>query len=194
MKMFNTNCRIQLQHIGKSNYSPQLYLANRSPPKYFAEEILLPLCQSINNTVSKDTEREFVIHLKTEIQRLKKGSKDVEKNKKVTCINPNCKNSNHLNANNVDSYAICVNCQSYEHYRRAKVDSPLKGSYQDGSVKYFCTKCLLEYPCIAMDFTVVDQPKAITYEEKELDSNVVANPVVEDGCVGGDRADMIDTV
>ena len=101
--MFNTNCRIQLQHIGKSNHSPQLYLANRSPPKYFAEEILLPLCQYMN--------------------------------KKVTCINPNCKNSNHLNANNVDSYAICVNCQSYEHYRRAKVDSPLKSSYQDGSVK-----------------------------------------------------------
>ena len=36
LKIFNTNCRIQIQHAGKASHAPQYHLSNRCPPKVFA--------------------------------------------------------------------------------------------------------------------------------------------------------------
>ena len=87
LKIFNTNCRIQIQHAGKASHAPQHYLSNRCPPKFFAEEVILPFCKSIEASIPEAKEKEFVVHLRKEIQRLKKSFKDESKQKKDTCVN-----------------------------------------------------------------------------------------------------------
>ena len=81
LKCFNSNCRIQVQHIGKGPHQPQSHLKGRSPPKFFTEEILFPIAKSINDDINLEKEKEFVIHLKKEITRLKKISKAMPKTK-----------------------------------------------------------------------------------------------------------------
>ena len=136
MKVFNTNCRIQIQHVGRSSHMPQSHLMNKGPAKFFAEEILLPFCKSIDESIPTEKEREFIMHLRKEIQRLKKVGKTEMTSNKSECVNKECKNGKHLNVNNIESYGTCWNCQKNEHYRCAKVDTPTKSSYQVGSVEY----------------------------------------------------------
>ena len=38
MKVFNTNCRIQIQHMGRTNRSPQSHLEEKSPPTFFLKK------------------------------------------------------------------------------------------------------------------------------------------------------------
>ena len=78
------------------------------------------------------------MHLRTEIQRLKKAGKEGQKGKKGRCVNNEYKSSNHLDLNNVEKYGTCSVCKSLEHYRCASVDSHLKSTYQDGSQLYLC--------------------------------------------------------
>ena len=72
LKCYNTNCRIQVQHMGKSSHSVQDYLKMKSPVKYFAEEILYPIVASMNDDIDIEKEKEMVLHLKKELTRLKK--------------------------------------------------------------------------------------------------------------------------
>ena len=174
MKVFNTNCRIQIQHMGRTNHSPQPHLKDRSPPKFFAEEILVPFCKSIDESISPEKEKEFIVHLRKEIQRLKKVNKTEINTNKSECVNEECKNSKHLNVNNIESYGTCWNCQGYEHYRCAKVDAPTKSSYQVGSVKYLCTECLKKNPLLAIQ-EGPQTPLAI-----EEDASNVAKNIIED--------------
>ena len=81
LKIYNTNCRIQIQHVGKANHKEQSYLGNRCPPKFFAEEVLIPMCKSIQDTITDDDEKQFVAHLRNEIQRLKRTRKTDSSNK-----------------------------------------------------------------------------------------------------------------
>ena len=78
LKIYNTNCRIQIQHVGKGSHIAQAYLSNKCPPKYFADEVIIPFCKSIEDNIPKETEKEFVVHLRKEIQRLKKSFKKDE--------------------------------------------------------------------------------------------------------------------
>ena len=73
LKIFNTNCRIQIQHSGKVFTLAQDHLSKRCPPKFFAEEVILPFCKSIEDSIPSDKEKEFVVHLRKEIQCLKKN-------------------------------------------------------------------------------------------------------------------------
>ena len=57
LKCFNSNCRIQVQHIGKGPHQPQSHLKGKSPPKYFAEEILFPIGKSINDDINEAKEK-----------------------------------------------------------------------------------------------------------------------------------------
>ena len=116
LKIYNTNCRIQIQHVGNSSHQAKDYLQNRCSPKYFAEEVILPLCLRISETISDENEKEFVIHLRKEIQRLKKAGKESQKGKKGRCVNNDCKSSNHLDLNNIEKYGTCSVCKSLEHY------------------------------------------------------------------------------
>ena len=61
-----------------------------------------------------------------------------------------CKSSNNLNTNNVDSYGVCWNCGKFEHFKCAKVDPQSKLSYQNGWLTYLCSECLLKNPEIAL--------------------------------------------
>ena len=126
LKLYNTNCRIHVQHAGKASHHIQPYLMNKSPPKFFAEEVILPFCKIIGETISKETEKELVIHMKKEIQRLKKagkGGKGATKNRKGKCVNNDCRSSNNLDPTNVEKYGKCGNCQGFEHYRCASIDT-----------------------------------------------------------------------
>ena len=52
LKVFNSNCQIQVQHAGKSaSHLPKEYLKNKSPPRYFAEEIIFPFCKIIDEAI-----------------------------------------------------------------------------------------------------------------------------------------------
>ena len=45
------------------------------------EEVLIPLCKSIQDTITDDDEKQFVAHLRNEIQRLKRTRKTDSSNK-----------------------------------------------------------------------------------------------------------------
>ena len=40
LKCFNSNCRIQIQHVGKKSHLAQNYLNNKTPTRFVAEEII----------------------------------------------------------------------------------------------------------------------------------------------------------
>ena len=105
LKCYNTNCRIQVQHVGKSSYKAQDYLNMKSPVKYFAEEVLYPIVASMNDNVDVEKEKEMVMHLKKELIRLKKVSKtNPKQNKKERCVNSDCKHHNSLDTAKTDKY------------------------------------------------------------------------------------------
>ena len=72
----------------------------------------MPICHSIGETITSEKEKEFIVHLKKEIQRLKRVGKSAS-NVKANCVNMDCKSSNNLNTNNVDSYGVCGNCGKF---------------------------------------------------------------------------------
>ena len=75
LKLYTTNCRIQVQHAGRKECKQYGFLHNCCPPKYFAERVILPFCLKAYEDV-KDKEVAFVSHLKDEINRLmKEGTK-----------------------------------------------------------------------------------------------------------------------
>ena len=57
LKCFNTNCRVQIQHVGKISHSPQDHLKKKSPVKYFAEDILYPICATIEDDINIEKEK-----------------------------------------------------------------------------------------------------------------------------------------
>ena len=176
LKCFNSNCRIQVQHIGKGPHQPQSHLKGRSPPKFFTEEILFPIAKSINDDINLEKEKEFVIHLKKEIARLKKISKAMPKtnNKKNKCVNSDCKYHNSLDIANVEKYGECSNCEGYEHFNCANIDAQRKAIYQTGSQKYICTECLTNYPILALQ---------ITSKEAITDETVAKEPETNDNSI-----------
>ena len=98
LKVFNTDCRIQVQHAGKnSSHTAKDYLDNKCPPRYFAEEIILPFRKTINDSIPVEKERELKKKEKTE-----KNATKV--NKKGKCINLDCKSGNNLDITNVEKY------------------------------------------------------------------------------------------
>ena len=66
--------------------------------------MIIPFCKSIEDNIPKETEKEFVFHLRKEILRLKKSfNKEELKQKKDSCVNSESLNSNNLNSNNTES-------------------------------------------------------------------------------------------
>ena len=63
-KVYNSNCLIQVQHAGNGSHQAQNYLQNRCPRRYFAEEVILPFCKSVDETIATEKEKEFVTHLR----------------------------------------------------------------------------------------------------------------------------------
>ena len=158
LKIYNTNCRVQIQHVGKRDYQAQSYLANRCPPKYFAEEVMLPFCRTIEDTISDEKEKDFIAHLKNEIQRLKKVGK-AEVKTKGQCLNQECKSKNALDMNNVESYGTCTNCNKMEHFRCAQVETHAKKSYIEGSMPFLCSGCLKGDPSLALQRISMNVPE-----------------------------------
>ena len=50
LKVFNTNCRIQIQQFGK-DASPKEHLGLKAPPRYFAENVILPFAKVIDDSI-----------------------------------------------------------------------------------------------------------------------------------------------
>ena len=153
LKCYNTNCRIQVQHMGKSSHSVQDYLKMKSPVKYFAEEILYPIVASMNDDIDIEKEKEMVLHLKKELTRLKKVNKTTPKqNKKEKCVNSDCKHQNNLDISKIDKYGKCRNCEGYEHFNCANIqENQRKRICLNGSKEYLCTECLIKYPILALE-------------------------------------------
>ena len=103
LKVFNSNCRIQVQHAGKASHLPKEHLKSKSPPRFFAEEIILPFCKTIDEAIPIEKEKDFVTHLRNEIQRLKKSGKNAAKvARKGKCINSDCSSRGNLDMNNIE--------------------------------------------------------------------------------------------
>ena len=167
LKCFNSNCRIQIQHVGKKSHSAQHYLNDKTPTRFLAEEVIFKICESINEDIDTEREKEFIIHLKKEIARLRRLSKAVSKNdKQVKCINGDCKYHNSLDIRNTEKYGQCGNCESYEHFNCANIDEQRKIVYQSGDKKYLCTECLLNFPMLALE--------VYSTEENMADKQIVA--------------------
>ena len=179
LKVFNSNCRIQVQHAGKhASHLPKEHLKNKSPPRFFAEEIILPLCKTIDEAIPIEKEKDFVTHLRNEIQRLKKSGRNAAKvARKGKCINSDCSSRGNLDMNNMEKYGTCLNCKSQEHFRCANIEPAMKLNYQDGSLKYLCTECLSTNPALAIQqrrnilpITVVEVANTSVDQEKVLES------------------------
>ena len=153
LKCYNTNCRIQVQHVGKSSHQAQVHLNMKSPVKYFAEEVLYPIVVSMNDNIDIEKEKEMVLYLKKELTRLKKISKTTPKqNKKERCVNSDCKHNNSLDTSNIDKYGKCRNCEGYEHFNCANIqENQRKEICLNGSKEYLCTECLTKYPTLALE-------------------------------------------
>ena len=163
MKIFNTNCRIQVQQIGKDTTLKE-HLGFQAPPRYFSENIILPLCKAIEDSIPAQQEKDIVVHLKEEIMRLKKFNKGVPKpNKKGKCVNMECSSKGNLDINNIEKYGTCQNCNKQEHFRCASVDPVTKSSYQNGTLSYLCSLCLTNNPELALQTTQAVLP--ITLDE-----------------------------
>jgi len=161
VKCFNTNCRIQIQHVGKKSHLAQKYLNNKTPTRFLAEEIIFKICESIDEEVDKEKEKEFIIHLKKEIARLRRLSKAASKNdKQAKCINGDCKYHNSLDIRNTEKYGQCGNCEAYEHFNCANIDEQRKHVYQSGDKKYLCTECLVNFPMLALEVLSTDENMA----------------------------------
>ena len=179
LKCFNTNCRIQIQHAGKKSHLAQSYLKNKTPTRFLAEEIVLPICQSINEEIDVEKETEFVIHLKKEIARIKRLSKAASKNDKPgKCVNGDCKHHKSLDLKNTEKYAQCRNCEGYEHYNCANIDEQRKIVYQSGEEKYLCTECLVNFPMLALEVLSTGDTSG---DDQALEVSVGKEPEVHTG-------------
>ena len=184
LKCYNTNCRIQVQHMGKSSHTAQNYLNNKSPVKYLAEDVLYPIVASMNDDINIEKEKEMVLHLKKELTRLKKMNKNAQKqNKKEKCVNSECKYQNSLDISNMEKYGKCKNCDGYEHFNCANIqESQRKEICLNGSKDYLCTECLTKYPTLALELVNMDPVEnvvAIVQEESTESSDGEPQPLEE---------------
>ena len=140
--------------MGKKSHLAQTYFKNKTPTRFLAEEIILQICKSIDAEIDIEKEKEFVMHLKKEIARIKRMTKAVPKSdKQGKCVNSDCKYHNSLDIKNTDKYGQCRNCEGFEHFNCANIDEKRKLVYQSGEQNYLCTECLLNFPMLALQVT-----------------------------------------
>ena len=159
IKLYNTNCRVHVQHAGKVECIEQEHLQNNCPPKFFAENVIIPFCEKAYDSI-KDKDIAFVNHLKEEINRLmKEGVNNKVSKKKVPtktnirekCAALKCKHKNVVLTNNDGRFGKCGKCDRFEHYDCVNVNSFVIESIQKGFTNYYCTNCLMNNPALGLE-------------------------------------------
>ena len=162
LKLYTTNCRIHVQHQGKVECKQQEYLNNRSPPKYFAETIIIPFCKNAYDNL-KDKEVEFVMHLRDEINRIvKEGAKGkaakqkapFKSNTREKCAAQKCKHKNVVVTKKEGKFGKCFQCDKVEHFDCVNANAFMIESIQKGYTHYYCTDCLMNNPVLGLEVTM----------------------------------------